>query len=136
MLENGLLLSLFCLLIGNFASDTINSLSNGAPYWQEDNQLERCSYGTPPVYVEPDQMLVPLCFHSNHFKLIHHYLAIMTSSSRVCCRPCTQESVVYVDDQAGISGQCTPFFLLHFVANFHLLFQDNFQFPSARGIIN
>ncbi|OEL30366.1 hypothetical protein BAE44_0008615 [Dichanthelium oligosanthes] len=46
--------------------DTINSLSNEAPYWQEDNHLEHCSYGTPV--------------------------------------PCTQESVAYVDDQAGISG--------------------------------
>ncbi|CAL5032636.1 unnamed protein product [Urochloa decumbens] len=48
--------------------DTINSLSNEAPYWQEDNtHFEHCSYGTPPV-------------------------------------PCTQESVAYADDQAGISG--------------------------------
>ncbi|CAN6270514.1 unnamed protein product [Urochloa humidicola] len=54
--------------------DTINSLSNEAPFWQEDNHLEHCSYGTPPVYVEPDQM------------------------------PCTQESVAFADDQAGISG--------------------------------
>ncbi|CAL5027970.1 unnamed protein product [Urochloa decumbens] len=55
--------------------DTINSLSNEAPYWQEDNNhLEHCSYGTPPVYVEPEQT------------------------------PCTQESVAYADDQAGISG--------------------------------
>ncbi|XP_025824553.1 protein XRI1-like isoform X3 [Panicum hallii] len=53
--------------------DTISSLSNQASYWQENNHLEHCSYGTP-VYVEPDQM------------------------------PCTQESVAYVDDQAGISG--------------------------------
>ncbi|XP_039821315.1 protein XRI1-like isoform X3 [Panicum virgatum] len=27
--------------------DTINSLSNQASYWQEDNHLEHCSYGTP-----------------------------------------------------------------------------------------
>ncbi|RLM65191.1 hypothetical protein C2845_PM16G05110 [Panicum miliaceum] len=45
---------------------TISSLSNQASYWQEDNHLEHCSYGTPV--------------------------------------PCTQESVAYVDDQAGISG--------------------------------
>ncbi|XP_066345281.1 protein XRI1-like isoform X4 [Miscanthus floridulus] len=34
--------------------DTINSLSDEAPYQQEDNLLEHCSYGNP-VYLEPDQ---------------------------------------------------------------------------------
>lgn len=53
--------------------DTINSLSNGAPYQQEDNYLEHYSYGTP-VYIEPVQT------------------------------PCSQESIAYIDDQAGVSG--------------------------------
>ncbi|NP_001360939.1 Protein XRI1 [Zea mays] len=34
--------------------DTINSLSDEAPYQQEDILLEHCSYGTA-VYLEPDQ---------------------------------------------------------------------------------
>lgn len=39
---------------------------NEAPYEQEDNHLEHCSYGTP-VHIEPDQVLVPFLLHLNHF---------------------------------------------------------------------
>ncbi|KAL6652934.1 hypothetical protein ACP70R_011859 [Stipagrostis hirtigluma subsp. patula] len=55
------------------SNNLVHSLSNGASYQQEDNNLEHCSYGTP-MYLSPDQM------------------------------PCSQESVSYIDDQAGVSG--------------------------------
>lgn len=67
----------------------------------------------------------------------------MPSSSLVSYRPCTQESVSYVDDQAGFSGQCAPRFLQHFVADFSFMFSTQFPvnvwwfpIPSGQGIIN
>jgi hypothetical protein len=88
--------------------------------------LEHCSYETP-VYLEPDQTSVPLWFHWNHFIWLIHMLAVVYSSP-TCCRPCSQESIACINDQAGISGQCKSLFLYHLIVNFSFNFAT--QLPT------
>jgi hypothetical protein len=93
---------LYFYLIPKFTPGTINPLSCGAPYLSEDNRLESCS-GTTPMYLRSDQTLVPLCSFENT-SLIYHYLSMVTPSSWIYCRPCSQGGIMYINGQAGVSG--------------------------------
>jgi len=105
---------------------TSDTNSNEAPYEQEDNHFEHCSYGTP-VYIEPDQVLVPLLLHFDHFTGAYVYLSIVIhilfAVGLVAGRAL---QILMIKLVFQVSGK--HFFLYYLIINF--LFSFSSQLPT------